>query len=547
MMSLSIPYRQLVLLAVCIATGCTQNQSNVQRGVRDQELYVGIGTEPAALDPHLTTGLTEFNVMVALLEGLTTIDSETMEIRPGVAASWDISEDGRTYIFHLDSKARWSNGDQVIADDFLFSFERILTPELGAPYAYMLYPMRGAKAFNKGEAKDFLTVGASAPDASTLIIELESPTPYFLSLLTHNTWWPVHPPTILKHGKMTDRISKWTRPENFVGNGPFKLERWRLNHSIVVEKNPQYRANHAVSLNRIHFLPINTDSEERAFRADQLHITSSVPIHRLDWYRDHHPNNLRIYNALGVYYYIINTTKPPLDDPRVRKALGYSINREALTEHVLKAGQQPAYHFTPPNTGGYMAQARFTYDPEQARKLLAEAGFPGGKGFPEFELLFNTSEAHHTIAVAIQQMWKRELGVNVRLHNQEWKVYLSTREAMGFDMARAAWFGDYNDPYSFLSLGESDNGNNHSGWVQPEYDQLLEQSTITAEPETREDIFQQAEEILMDKMPFIPIYFYVSSKLVDQSVRGWHPNILGYQLYQSISLGDGSEGKVSDF
>ena len=315
----------------------------------------------------------------------------------------------------------------------------------------------------------------------------------------------------------------------------------------MVEKNPQYRANHAVSLNRIHFLPINTDSEERAFRADQLHITSSVPIHRLDWYRDHHPNNLRIYNALGVYYYIINTTKPPLDDPRVRKALAYSINREALTEHLLKAGQQPAYHFTPPNTGGYTAQARFTYDPEQARKLLAEAGFPGGKGFPEFELLFNTSEAHHTIAVAIQQMWKRELGVNVRLHNQEWKVYLSTREAMGFDMARAAWFGDYNDPYTFLSLGESDNGNNHSGWVQPDYDQLLEQSTITAEPETREDIFQQAEEILMDKMPFIPIYFYVSSKLVDQSVRGWHPNILGYQLYQSISLGDGSEGKVSDF
>ena len=536
MIRLSIPYRQLILLTVCIATGCTQDQSNVQRGVRDQELYVGIGTEPAALDPHLTTGLTEFNVMVALLEGLTTIDPETMEIRPGVAASWEIAEDGKIYTFFLDQNARWSNGDPVTADDFLFSFERILTPKLGAPYAYMLYPMRGARAFNKGKTQDFSTVGVAAPDSLTLVIELEAPTPYFLSLLTHNTWWPVHPPTILKHGTMTDRISKWTRPENYVGNGPFILEHWRLNHSIVAKKNPYYRANETIRLNRIHLLPINTDSEERAFRADQLHITSSVPIHRLDWYRDHNPDSLRIYNALGVYYYILNTTKPPLDDPRVRKALAYSINREALTQYVLKAGQQPAYNFTPPDTGGYTAYAQLPYDPEKARKLLAEAGFPNGKGFPEFELLFNTSEAHHTIAVAIQQMWKQELGVDVRLHNQEWKVYLSTRETMGFDMVRAAWFGDYNDPYTFLSLGESDNGNNHSGWKQPRYDKLLKQSTITTDAETRREIFQQAEKMLIEEMPFIPIYFYVSSTLVDESVQGYFPNILGYQLYQSISL-----------
>lgn len=537
MMSLSTSYRHFILLLLCIfMAGCSEERSNVRRGVRNQELYIGIGTEPAALDPHLTTGLTEFNVMIALLEGLTTVDPETMQIKPGVAGSWDVSSDGKIYTFYLDPTARWSNGDRVTADDFLFSFERILTPALGAPYAYMLYPMRGAKAFNKGEIKDFSTVGVSAPDVSTLVVELESPTPYFLSLLTHNTWWPVHPPTILKHGKMTDRISKWTRPENYVGNGPFKLERWRLNHSIIAEKNPYYRKSDAVKLNKIHFLPINIDSEERAFRADQLHMTSTVPIHRLDWYRIHHPENLRIYNALGVYYYILNTTKPPLDDPRVRKALAYSIDREALTAHVLKAGQQPAHHFTPPNTGGYSARAHLPYDPEQARTLLAEAGFPGGQGFPAFELLFNTSESHHTIAVAIQQMWKQELGVDVRLHNQEWKVYLSTREAMEFDIVRAAWFGDYNDPYTFLSLGESDNGNNHSGWALPGYDKLLEKSTITTDADARREIFQQAEELLIEEMPVIPIYFYVSSKLVDESVRGWHPNLLGYQLYQGISL-----------
>ena len=538
MFAQSILYRLLIVTAICMATGCTQEQSKVQRGVLDQELYVSIGTEPAALDPHLTTGLTEFNVMVALLEGLTTIDSETMEIKPGVARSWSISDDGKTYTFHLDPDARWSNGDQVTASDFLFSFERILTPELGAPYAYMLYSMRGAEAFNKGQTSDFSTVGASAPNASTLVIKLESPTPYFLSLLTHNTWWPVHPPTILKHGKMTDRISKWTRPENYVSNGAFKLKNWRLNHSVIVEKNPHYRKCDSVKLNKIHFLPINTDSEERAFRADQLHMTSTVPIHRLDWYRTHYPDNLRIYSALGVYYYSLNTTRPPLDDPRVRKALAYSIDREALTKHLLKAGQKPAYHFTPPNTGGYTARVRLPYDPEQARKLLAEAGYPEGREFPEFELLFNTSEAHHTLAVAIQQMWKKELGIDVRLHNQEWKVYLSTRESMEFDCVRAAWFGDYNDAYTFLSLGESDNGNNHTGWKHTEYDALLKQSTTTTDLEKRKEIFQQAEEILIDEMPVIPIYFYVSSKLIDESVQGWHPNILGYQLYQGISLGN---------
>lgn len=532
----SIIYWQFFLLALALATGCSQERSNVRRGALNQELYVSIGTEPAALDPHLTTGLTEYNVMVALLEGLITLDSKTMEVKPGVASSWDISQDGKTYIFYLDPTARWSNGDVVAASDFLFSFERILTPALGAPYAYMLYPMRGAKAFNKGETNDFSTVGASAPNASTLIIELESPTPYFLSLLSHNTWWPVHPPTILQHGAMTDRISKWTRPENFVGNGPFKLSSWRLNHSVIVEKNVNYHNSDSVKLNKIHFLPINADSEERAFRADQLHVTSTVPIHRLDWYRTHHPENLNIYSALGVYYYILNTTKPPLDDPRVRKALAYSIDREAITKHVLKAGQQPAYHFTPPNTGGYTARTHLPYDPEQARKLLAEAGYPNGEGFPVFELLFNKSEAHHTLAVAIQQMWKKELGIDVELHNQEWKVYLSTRAEMEFDIARAAWFGDYNDAYSFLSLGESDNGNNHTGWKYPEYDTLLNQSTVTTDIEQRKEIFQQAEKILLEEMPMIPIYFYVSSKLIDESVQDWHPNILGYQLYQDIYL-----------
>ena len=471
-----------------------------------------------------------------MFEGLTTLHPETMAVQAGVARSWECSADGLRYTFHLDPDARWSNGDPVTAQDFAFSIERILTPALGAPYAYMLYPVRGAEAFNRAETSDFATVGVATPDSATLILELERPTPYFLSLLAHNTWWPVHPPTILAHGRMTTRISKWTKPTHFVGNGPYTLEDWQLNHRISVRKNPYYRQSEAAQLNKVHFMPIELQAEERAFRAGHLHLTSSVPIHRIDWYRQHQPDHIRFDTALGVYYYMLNTTRGPLGDPRVRKALAYSINREQITEHILRAGQQPAYHFTPPNTGGYQAEARLDYNPERARALLAEAGYPGGQGFPKFELLYNTSESHRTIAVAIQQMWQRELGIEIELHNQEWKAYLSTREAGEFDILRAAWYGDYDDPNTFLSLGQSDNGNNHTGWKHPEYDRLIEAAALEADPAARKQLFQQAEAILIEELPVIPIYFYVTSRLIHPSVRGWYPSLLDNHPYQAITL-----------
>jgi len=524
------------LLALCLCA-CDSSQTNVERGNAAGELYIGIGTEPSGLDPHLITGLTELYVTLAFFEGLVTYDTATMEIVPAVAERWELSDDGRTYTFHFDPEARWSNGDPVTARDFLFSFERILSPELGAPYAYMLYPMRGAEAFHKGELTDFSKVGCHAPDARTLIIELNNPTPYFLSLLTHYTWWPVHPPTVLAHGGMTDRISKWTKPGNLVGNGPFTLERWQVNHEIFAAKNPRYRAPETVELEGIHFLPIQADAEERAFRAGYLHMTSTVLPHRIDWYRTNMPDRLRFDTALGVYYYMLNTDRAPLDDPRVRRALAYSIDREAITEHVLKAGQKPAYHFTPPNTGGdYTADARMVYDPDLARKLLAEAGYPDGRGFPTFEILYNTSESHRSIAVTIQQMWKKELGIDVTLHNQEWKVYLSTRQSGDFDILRAAWFGDYDDPNTFLSLGETSNGNNHTNWSHPEFDALIAAARVEQNQAERMALFQKAERILLGEAPVIPIYFYVTSLLIHPSVEGWHPNILDYHPYQDVSL-----------
>ncbi len=523
----------LLLVAFC---ACSKHQTNVERGNENGELYLGIGAEPAALDPHLTTGLTEYSVMLALLEGLTTLNPETMAVEAGVARSWAISDDQLRYTFYFDPEACWSNGDRVTPQDFIFSFERILSPALGAPYAYMLYPMRGAEAFHRGKNPDFASVGVSAPDARTLVIELESPTPYFLSMLAHNTWWPVHPPTILAHGSMTDRISKWTKPGNFVGNGPFILKHWRLNNGIHAVRNRHYREHSEVALNGLHFLPIAVKSEERAFRAGHLHLTSSVPIHRIDWYRENQPEQLRFDTALGVYYYMLNTERRPLNEPKVRQALAYAIDREQLTEHVLKAGQKPAFHFTPPNTGGYHAKARLPFDPDLARQRLAEAGYPGGKGFPKLQLLFNTSESHRTLAVAIQAMWKKELGIEIELHNQEWKAYLATRQSGDFDILRAAWYGDYDDPNTFLSLGESENGNNHTNWHDPRYDALLAEAARETNPEARHALFQEAEEILIDALPVIPIYFYVTSRLIHPSVKGWYPSILDNHPYQAVRL-----------
>jgi len=526
----------ILLLACASLAGCGQNQSNVEKGNAEQELYIGIGTEPEGLDPHIVTGVTEHYVLLSLFEGLTTVHPETLAIEPGVALNWDVSKDGLRYTFYLDPEARWSNGDPLTAEAFLFAYERILTPAMGAPYAYMLYCIRGAEAFNKGELTDFAKVGLSSPDPHTLIIDLEAPTPYLLSLPTHYTWFPLHKPTVLANGSMTTRISKWTKPGNMVSNGPFTLEAWRLNHSIYVTKNPYYNAAETVQLNGIHFLPIATDAEERAFRADQLHITSTVPIPRIDWYRENQPERMRFDTYLGVYYYLINTERGPLKDPLVRKALAYSIDRESLTEHVLKAGQKPAYHFTPPNTGGYTAEVKLPYDPDLARQLLAEAGFPGGEGFPKFELLFNTSESHATIAVAIQQMWKEELGIEIGLYNQEWKVYLATRKARKFDIVRAAWIGDYVDPNTFLSLVTSDNGNNHSNWGDSKFDDLIRQAASEQDQAARFALFQKAEKILIDEMPVIPIYFYVRSTLIDEAVKGWYPNILDYHPYQDVYL-----------
>ncbi len=531
--------RTLVLacLALCFFSNCPNRQSPVQRGIRDQILHVGNFSEPEDLDPHIVTGNVEFNIVMALVEGLVGQDPKDLSPVPGAAERWEISPDTMTYTFFLRPSGRWSNGDALTAHDFIYSFKRILTARLASEYAYMLYCMKNAEAYHRGEIADFSLVGVSAPDRFTLRISLARPTAYFLSLLQHVSWYPVHPPTIEKFKAFDTRGTRWTQPPNFVGNGPFVLKRWNVNTVVVVEKNPFYWDASSVRLNAIHFYPIESNqTEERAFRSGQIHLTYGVPLTKLDWYRTNRPELLHITPYLATYFYYVNVTRAPLNDRRVRAALAMTIDREALVKNVLKADQAPAYCYTPPNTAGYTCTSAVAYDLEKARALLSEAGYPEGKGFPAVELLYNTSETHHTIAQAVQEMWNKNLNISVSLVNQEWKVYLATTHALDYDIARGGWIADYVDPNTFLNMWVTGGGNNRTGYANPVYDSLIARADNCPGRQRRLGFFQQAEAILLNDLPIIPVFFYTNQSLIHPAVKGWYPTLLNQHPYKNLYL-----------
>lgn len=520
-----------------ILTGCDLGPSNIEEGLQSKTLHIGNGTEPKDIDPHIVTGVTEHNIISALLEGLVSEHPKTLEPLPGTAESWEISDNGKIYTFNLRSNARWSNGDPVTAEDFVWSWKRILTPSLGAEYAYQLFTIKNAKAFHNGDISDFKQVGIKAINPYTLQVELNYPTPYFLSLLTHYSTFPVHKPTILTYGKIDDRGTHWTRPGNFVGNGPFTLTEWRLNYRISVEKNPHYWDANIVQLQNIRFYPIdNTHTEERMFRTDVLHVANSIPADKISMYQQQYANRITVNPYLGTYYYRFNVNSGPLKDPRVRQALSKSIDRNIIVDAITKGSQLPAYTFTPPNTKGYTSSTSIKMDIDIAKKLLAEAGYPDGENFPMLELLYNTSDGHRRIAVAIQQMWKTALNIDITLLNQDWKVYLSRVQSQDYDIARAGWIGDYPDPNTFLDMFVTDGGNNQTGWSNPRYDELITLASTQKSQSERYTSFQQAEAILLTESPIIPIYTYTRVQLKHPDVKGWWPNILDHHPYKYVSL-----------
>ena len=520
--------KTLLVLASMFLFACTGGESNVTEGNRLGILHYGNGSEPQGLDPHVVTGVPENHLIRALFEGLAVKNPYTLEPEPGVAERWEFSADRRVITFHLREDALWSNGDQMTAHDYVWSWQRALNPAMGNLYAYMLYPVRNAEAFATGQIDDFDEVGVKALDDRTLQVTLTEPTPFFLQLMDHYSTFALHRPTIEKFGKATDRFTRWTRVENIVSNGAFRLTEWKLNRRISMTKSDTYWDRDNVKLNGVVFYPTeNIVSEERMFRVGQLHYTQTIPLDKIPVYQAMENSPYVQAPYLGTYFFLINTTRPPVDDVRVRKALSMSIDRQKLNDTVLQKSNVPAYSITPPGTLGYEPPKLFDYDPEQARQLLADAGFPDGQGWPGLELIYSTSESHRKIAVALQQMWKDVLNIQVTISNQEWKVYLDSVTQMEFDIARRGWIGDYVDPNNFLDLYLTDGGNNNTGFSDPRYDEMI--TKLAPQAKTREErfaIFKEAETMLMEQMPILPIYTYTSKHLIHPSVKGLPANLM---------------------
>jgi oligopeptide transport system substrate-binding protein len=505
------------------------------------------GTEPRTLDPAIAQGVPEHHIIMGLMDGLMEHDpNDQSKELPGLADRWEHNEDYSVWKFHLRDNAKWSNGDLVTAQDFIFSYKRILTATLGAPYIDALYILKGARDYASGKITDFNEVGVKALDDRDLQFELIGPTPYFLSAILHTSWFPVHPATILKFGRMDQRDTKWTRPGNYVGTGPFILKTWKENDVIELVRNPLYWDAANVKLNGINFYSIeNYDTQERAFQAGQLHKTEQVSLDKIPYYRREHPELIRIDPYEGAYFYRINVTRKPFDNPKVRLALNLAVDRESIVRNITRGKQKPATGYVPPGMGDYEPLDVIHYDPDRARQLLAEAGYPNGSGFPKFNILTNTNQWHRTVAEAIQQMWKQELNIDVGIENQEWKVYLDSQNSLNYDVSRSGWIGDFMDPVTFLSIWRTGDGNNNTGWSNPEYDKLLDQAAQTADPQKRFSILHQAEQLWLSEPSGILLYWYTLVYNLDPSVKNWNPLVLDDHNYKFIDLEENGIPKLS--
>lgn len=515
-----------------------QRPSRVALASQNRTLLIGNSTDIESLDPHLVTGQPEHWVITSLFEGLVAPDAANPDAEaPGVAESWS-SPDFQTWTFKLRPDARWSDGAPLTSADFVYSFQRILSPELGSHYAEMLHLMQGAEAFHRGETTDFSRVGVRAPDPHTLVITLEGPAPYFPGMLKHYAWFPVPRHVVERYGSMTTRDTPWARPGHLVCNGPFVLQDWRINQLIAVVKNPQYWDAARTRLEAIHFFPIdNPESEERAFLDGQLHFTTTVPLAKVPRYRQERPPTFEQTPELACEFYRFNTTRPPLDQPAVRQALALAIDRVTLVEQVIRNGHLPATGLTPPGAHpDYPPLETAKFDPDAARALLAQAGFPGGKGFKRLEILTNTSSTARTIAEFMQESWKRHLGIEVGILQQEWQVYLSSQQSLEYDVARAGWVGDYADPNTFLSIWRAGDGNNNTGWSSPRYDELMLAATREPDVPRRMALMREAETLLMAEQPIFPIFWRMNSHLKRPELKNWHHSVISHRCYKALEV-----------
>ena len=518
-------------------SACSRRETPAEAALATRTLFVGNLAEPQELDPQLISAYTDQNIAGALFEGLCAIDERTSQPVPAAAEKWETSTDGLTYTFHLRRSAKWSNGDPLTAQDFVASWRRALAPAVAAENAYLLYPLKNAAALNSGQLTDLTALGAEALDEHTLRLTIERPTPYLPALMAQPVWFPVNPRVLAKFGDVNQRQPAWTRPENLVGNGPFSLAEWTPNARLVVAKNPAYWDAVSVRLERIIFFPTESpEVEERNFRAGQVHITYSLPTSKLETYRTTNATALRLDPFLQAIFLRFNTTRPPFADARVRRALSLAIDREAIAASVLRGAQNPARSFTPPDCAGYTARATVPTDFESARRLLAEAGFPEGRGLPSLDLQVRNDEYQPRLAEVLQAQWKKELGVNLTITPLEQKTWVQNQQTLNYTLSGAGWIGDFVDPVTFLDLFVSGGGNNWTGWASPAYDALIQQAARTADPIARLDYFQHAEALLLEQAPVAPVYFGVRAYLIHPAVRGWESSLLGLHQYKKVYL-----------
>ena len=511
----------LTIGAALLTAGCGGGGEEVV--TEETVIRYNVGTEPQTLDPALMTGIPESTMLLQMYDGLTRLDADNNP-QAAIAESWDISEDGTEFTFHLREDAVWTNGDPLTAADFEFSWKRALDPAMAGDYAYMFYLIEGAEAYNAGEGSAD-AVAITAVDDYTLKVKLVSGAPYFISLTAFPTYYPLHRATV-----EADNEGWALSVDTMITNGPYKMVKW-AEGQIEYVPNESYWDAGAIKLDRLVFTMVEEQSTELTmFETGEIDMTNTVPGPEIPRLKAERPDELHIFPYLGTYYYIFNCEQAPFDDVNVRKALTMAIDRVAIVETVTQGGQLPAFAFVPFGVADLAEGSDFreaggdyyTDDVTEAKRLLAEAGYPDGVGFPPFEILHNTSEMHKMIAEAIQEMWTVNLGITgVTITNQEWGVYLDSRDEGAFDVARAGWIGDYVEANTFLDMWKTGGGNNNAFWGDARYDQIIADLLLISDPAERIPLLHEQEDILMEAMPIMPIYYYTLPAMVSTRIDGY--------------------------
>jgi len=491
------------------------------------------GTEPESLDPAVMTGQADLRIGHALFEGLTRLNSQRAEPEPGLAEDWVISDKGKVYTFHLRTNAFWSTGARINAEDFVFSWLRVLDPATAGEYAGLLFPVKGAEDYHLGRRDDPSEVGLWAPAHDRLVVTLRQATPYFLQLCALPTLAVVPREAIDRHQ------DRWLFVDPVPTSGAYCLDRWVINDRIRLRRNNRYWDNSNTQSDVVDLLPCTSANVAlNLYESGMVDIVwdkNLVPSDLLDVLLER--PDFHVYPVLGTYFIRINVTRPPFDDVRVRRALALAVDKERLVRKITRGGEQVANALTPPGVPGYKAPDGLRRDAELARRLLAEAGYPNGKGFRRFDYLFDTSSPlQEQIAIELQDMWETELGLSPVLRRLEWKTYLAAQGDLDYDLCRSSWIGDYNDPNTFLDLFMSDNGNNRTGWRNPGYDQLMREANGIQDRGRRAGELQRAEALLVaEEIPVIPLYFYSGLEYYDPNrIRGVYPNLLAEHPIRSI-------------